>query len=199
MRFLLTRRGFPAIHWGNLIGLAELGRGTPQAGAVPASLLSRLLHGIVGSGVVAAPAGGAVVLAAFIEIDRAGTLNNREGTLHVVVGDFADQQRAAPADAFGVQVGVVLGHAQAGQGPDATLRPGEIADEVGKTRRPEVRGSRRIAADPEAVVRKPSGPEFVQDLTSRRGIVIQGHESLIRHSILLQSVLWFLGVQAAPG
>src|SRR4051794_855278 len=48
-------------------------------------------------------------------------------------------------------------------------------------------------------MRKPSGPEFVQGLTSRRGIVIQGHESLIRHSILLQSVLWFLGVQATPG
>jgi hypothetical protein len=39
------------------------------------------------------------------------------------------------------------------------------------------------------VVRKPGGPEFVQDLTSRRGIVIQGHESLIRHNILLLPVL----------
>ena len=99
--------------------MAELGRGTSQAGAILVPLLSRLLHGIVRSGIVAAPAGGAIVLAAFREIDRTGSPNNLEGTLGVVVGDFADQKRAAPPNTFGVQVGVALGYAQAGQGFDA--------------------------------------------------------------------------------
>src|SRR3954464_10953824 len=93
-------------------------------------LLSRLLRGIVGFGVVATPTGGAIVLAAFIEIDWAGTLNDREGTLHGVIVDFADQQRAAPADAFSVQVSLVFGYTQASQGPEAAFRSGKVADEV---------------------------------------------------------------------
>jgi len=68
-----------------------------------------LLGGIGRGGIVeAGPAGFAIARAAALRVDRAVALEHRFGLAHQIVGHLGADQRTAAADAFGIDVRVIL-------------------------------------------------------------------------------------------